>query len=180
MSRDDILARLRKIKSLADRGEGGEAVNAAALLDTIAAEHGIDLDAIDAAPVSDHVFKTGVDGWRQELFCQIVWCRDRKMKLYSCRSDRRHKGHDAIELRCANDFFVEVVAAFEVLSRDYDRQRKALFRAFLAANDLLLPATDDDAPSKPLSDAERRMLEDAARLSLGIEKSALHKQLAGA
>jgi hypothetical protein len=93
---------------------------------------------------------------------------------------RRPRGHDAIKLRCADDFFVEVVAAFEVLSRDYDRQRKALFRAFLAANDLLLPASDDDAPSKPLSDAEERLVEDAARLSLGIRKSALHKQLAGA
>ncbi|MBR3087314.1 MAG: hypothetical protein IKH04_13035 [Kiritimatiellae bacterium] len=180
MSRDDILARLRKIKSLADHGEGGEAANAAALLDTIAAEHGIDLDAIDAALVSDHVFKTGVDGWRQKLFCQIVWCRDRKMELYSCRSDRRTRGHDAIKLRCADDFFVEVVAAFEVLSRDYDRQRKALFRAFLAANDLLLEASADDEPRKPLSDAERCLLEDAARLSLGIEKTMLRKQLTGA
>lgn len=180
MSRDDVLARLRKIKSLADCGEGGEADNAAALLDKIAAAHGIDLDAIDAALVSDHVFKTGVDGWRQKLFCQIVWCRDRKMELYSCRSDRRPRGHDAIKLRCADDFFVEVVAAFEVLSRDYDRQRKALFRAFLAANDLLVPATDDDEPRKPLSDAERRLQEDAWRLSLGIRKSALHKQLAEA
>lgn len=180
MSRADILARLRKIKSLADRGEGGEAANAAALLDIIAAEHGIDLDAIDEDIVREHIFKVGVDGWRHKLFCQIVWCRDREMELHSYRSGRRPKGYDAIKLRCTDDLFVEAVAAFEVLSRDYDRQRKAFYRAFLEANDLLLPASDDDAPSKPLSDAEERLIEDAARLSLGIQKSALHKQLAGA
>ena len=48
MTRDNLIARLRKIAALAANGVGGEAANAAALLDSIAAEHGISLDDLDA------------------------------------------------------------------------------------------------------------------------------------
>lgn len=56
--------------------------------------------------------------------------------------------------------------------------RKAFFRAFLDANDLLIAPGDNDKP-RDLSDAERQLVKDAARLSLGIERSRLHKELPG-
>lgn len=187
MSRSDILARLRKIESLARQGVGGEADNAAALLDRVARAHGIDLDSLEAVQVSDRIIRVGTDGWRHQLLCQIVWRRDRSIAIYATHSNRRGlprttrgraKPFDAIRMRCANDFFIEVAAAFEILSRDYIRQRKAFFRAFLDANDLLITPGDNDKP-RDLSDAERQLVEDAARLSLGIERSRLHKELPG-
>lgn len=180
LEKDEILARLRKVASLARRGEGGEAGNAAALLADIAAKYGIDLADIDGEGVADHVFRTGADKWRQELFAQIVWCRAPKMKVFRARSGRGRQGRfDAVRLRCAHDLFVEAVATFEILSREYARQRKALFLAFLGANGLILDDSDDDPPRGPLTEAERQLVSDAARLAAGIEKTQLRRQLPG-
>jgi hypothetical protein len=83
MTRDDILARLRKVAALAAHGVGGEAVNAAALLDAIAAEHGIDLADLDGERKSMHTYRTGREQWKRDLFCQIFWRLDRDISCYN-------------------------------------------------------------------------------------------------
>ena len=91
---------------------------------------------------------------------------------HTLRTGRVHVASRSV--KCRDTQFVELMSKFTVLSRDFDRQRKALFRAFIDANDLLLPYAPELAPQ---TDEERDLCEEARRLALGIQKSALAKQL---
>lgn len=179
---EDIVARLRKMSALASRGVGGEADNARALLARIAAKHGIDLAAIEEGEesVSRHVLRTGSEQWRRNLFAQIVWVRKRDARIFYTFDPPgywRRRRHNAMWLDCTNAFFVEVVAAWEVLCRAYERQRKMFFRAFCEANDLLLsPSNDDDCRPTEEEIADAMI---ASRMAVGIERTVIHKQLQG-
>lgn len=195
MTRDEIIARLRKVAALASHGVGGEAANAAALLDSIAAEHGIDLNDLGSERKSMHTYRTGREQWRCKLFCQILWRIDRDIPCYhdnspartaQARPRARRKGKassrvsrrtfDAVRAECTDSQFIEAVAKFEVLQRDYERQLKAFYRAFLLANDLLC---DYDPDSPEPTDEQKSLSADAMRLSQGIFQSQLHPQISG-
>lgn len=194
MTRDDIIARLRKISALAAHGVGGEADNASILLDRIAAATGIDLVELDVERKSMHTYRTGRELWRRDLFCQILWKIDGGIDCWNAyvppvgtmknRNRRRGKAarnagpaaFNAIRAECTDIQFVESIAKFEILQRDYARQQKAFFRAFLVSNDLLLDRAPDDPPSTPEAEAFAR---DARRLATGIFTSQLHRQIEG-
>lgn len=192
MTREEIIARLRKIAALASRGEGGEASNAAAILDTIAAQHGIDLSELDEEAIHSHTIPVGKEMWRRDLLCQIFWHKDpgidcwpvatatrttrtmrttRKGAKTACGYRRRIT---AIRVECPDSVFIECTAQYEILARDYERQLKAFYRAFLIRNDLLCPA-DPSAPKA--SDEELQRNADADRLARGMFASSLHRQI---
>jgi len=193
MTRDDILARLRKVAALAAHGVGGEAANAAFLLDAIAAEHGIDLADLDSERKSMHTYRTGREQWRRDLFCQIFWRLDRDISCYNAiapasptatRQRARRKGRassrgsrwtfNAIRVECTDSQFIECVAKFEILQRDYARQLKAFYRAFLISNDLLCDYNPD---SPEPTDEQMQLCKDAIQLSAGIFTSQVRRQI---
>lgn len=194
MTRDDLIARLRKIAALASHGVGGEAANAALMLDRIAAEHGIDIVDLDSERKSMHTYRTGREQWRRDLFCQILWRLDRDISCYNAISPanptatrqcvRRRKGKsfsrgsrwtfNAIRAECTDGQFIECVAKFEILQRDYARQQKAFYRAFLISNDLLCEY-DPDSPEP--TDEQKQLSLDAIRLSNGIFTSQVRRQI---
>ncbi len=181
-----IIDRLVKMKSLASDGVGGERETASRLLAKIAAKYHIDLDAIDDAEEEESLHPLDIPrGWKLDLFIQLMaLMRLEKygtqkaighctvIRNYKLRKGRHHiESHSA---KCTMAQFIELQSKFAVLSHDFDRQRKSLFRAFLLANDLLLPYTPD---SKPQTDEEKAICEEAWNLSRGIEKTILSKQL---
>ena len=192
MTRDDLIARLRKIAALASHGVGGEAANAALMLDRIAAEHGIDIVDLDSERKSMHTYRTGREQWRRDLFCQILWRLDRDIRCFNAnapasptarRQRARRKGRasgvsrwtfNAVRAECTGSQFVEAVAKFEVLQRDYARQLKAFYRAFLVSNDLLC---DYDPDSPEPTDEQLQLCKDAIRLSAGIFTSQVRHQI---
>lgn len=181
-----IVDRLAKIKSLARDGVGGERENAARLLETIAAKYGIDIDGIDTLEEEESIHPLDVPrGWKLNLIFQLLAL----MRLekygspnynghccvahnYKLRKGRLHLISRSV--KCTAGQFIELQAKFAVLSRDFDRQRKSLFRAFLLANDLLLPFAPD---TKPPTEEEIDIAKEAQKLACGIEKSILAKQL---
>lgn len=194
MTRDDIIARLRKVAALAAQGVDGEADNSARLLDRIAAEHGIDLSELDGEQIRSHTFRTGREVWRRDLFCQILWRTDGNIRCWNAyvppagtprKPDHgRRKGKaarrvvpvafNAIRTECTDSQFVECTAKFEILQRDYARQQKAFYRAFLLRNDLLCDYNPD---SPEPTDEQMQLCKDAIRLSEGIFASQVRHQI---
>lgn len=175
-NRDDIIARLMKMKALAERGESGERDNAARLMESVAAKYGIDLDAVGAEAESDH--PVAFSGWKKNLAVQLLCLMrieqygDKNANhcfMYSVgRGEKKRYG-----VTCTDSQFVELMAKHSVLCRDYEEQRKAFYRAFLVANDLLAPADENEK----FSDQELEEARLSNRLAVGIKRSDLHKQL---
>lgn len=184
-ARDRILTRLRKTKALADNGAAGERDSAAALLQAVAAEHGIDLDDIADDETEREwqlPFKTG---WRLALFSQLAALMRREMygtaeaekiQVFVRKSSSGRVRIIGAFVRCTASQWIELDAKRHVLELDYERHLKAFFRAFLERNNLLLP--HEPGTSWPeLSDEERRNAELALAMSYGMEKSVLRKQI---
>lgn len=179
--RGKIMDRLAKMKALADGGVGGERENAARLLEEVSRRYGVDLSALDGVEVEKrHDFKIA-NGWRKDLFIQLVSLARLErygsldvdhLELYKWKLGPKCKGEF---LKCTDSEWLEIMAKFTVLERDYQRQLKVFYRAFLEANDLLADCKPPRTPTKEeMQDAIR-----ARRMALGIEKSQLRKQIEG-
>lgn len=179
--RSKIMDRLAKMKALADGGVGGERENAARLMEEVARRYGVDLSALDEAEQEKKHDYDIRRGWRLDLFRQLV-CLARlevygsldadHLQLYTRKMGRRVLGQYC---KCTDAQWVELMARFTVLERDYERQLGLFFRAFLEANDLLVDAPCRHTPTKKeLLDALA-----AKQMSVGITKSQLHKQIEG-
>lgn len=179
-ARDRILTRLRKLKALADNGAAGERDSAAALLQAVAAEHGIDLDDIaddEAEREWQLPFKTG---WRLDLFCQLAALM--RLDIYGTldvekiqvRVTRQRRRIVRAYVRCTRAQWLELDAKRSVLEADYERHLKAFYRAFLERNDLLTPY-NPDGPEPTEEELENARL--AQTMSFGMERSALRKQI---
>ena len=188
--REKIMARLAKMKALADGGTGGERENAARLLEEVAAKYGIDLDRIGSETEKDHPLDGFKEGWRLDLVCQLLAL----MRIEKYGNPEGGRGHccvfihrvrdrkpgahwrtEGLTARCTDAQFVELQAKFAVLSRDYERQKRAFNRAFLAANDLLTPYDPERAAKVTQEELDEAL--EARRLAVGIQRSALNKQL---
>lgn len=182
--RDRIMGRLGKLKALAEGGVGGERENAARLLEEIAAKYGVDLDRLEESGVEREHRIEAKRGWRLELIVQLAdvirfeQYGDRKADHFHVFSMKNREGKVRYcFVKCTDAQWVELMAKYTVLARDYEMQLKQFLYAFLMANDLLAPG---DGNGPPPTEKELEAARIARRMSLGIMKSALRKQIEGA
>ena len=177
MNIEEIKRRLGKLKDLADRGVDGERENAEQMLSELMHKYGISPDFINEVKKDRFTIRFKVI-WERKLFVQLMsLCvgNDDDWGLYAHYKPRsRNWDHKTYEIECTQAQWIESLAKFEVLRRDYERQLKNFYRAFLMRNDLLLPWD----PNTPVPTEEELKQDcEAFELSLGIKKSELNPQL---
>ena len=185
MNLDEIKARLMKMKALANDGVGGERANAEKLLHDLAETYGINLSDLDTEELEKFYFVFSRP-WQRRLFCQLCGImrqekrkrgevlRDKELELWSDRQGRGKHLKITFYTSATRCDILELTAKFEVLKADYKLQKKSFYLAFLMANGLLLDPSDDHPEPTP---EERREFFEALRMSTGIRKSTLNKQL---
>jgi len=189
MDADKLKERLRKMKALADFGSGGERDAAERLIREITAKYGITLDDIDDDIEHERKLEFKA-AWARKIFIQLLALMrieqygDRnadKLHLYVKTEWVKKRGRKhgrsckaRYYTRCTDAQWLELQAKQAVLCAAYEKQIKAFPLAFLMRNDLLLPyAPRQEAPTEK----ELAEYETAMNLSLGIERTKLHKQL---
>ena len=180
--------RLCKVKALADYGCGGERAVADRLLRTLAAKHDVSLDSIGSEVEREHTVEAA-QAWRRRLFVQLLGLMrieqygdrhaDKLLLSFAVTRVRRGRTRRPTWTKryytvCTDAQWLELSAKFAVLCADYRRQLRAFPLAFLMRNDLLMPY-DPSAPENSAAEDERYGI--AERLSAGIERSRLHRQL---
>lgn len=178
-NREKIIARLAKIKALAKDGVGGERDAAAKLLEAVATKYGIDLDRIEEG--KERLFPIEFKrGWRLDLIVQLFGIMRLEqygdLKADHCRVCKHTYKDGSFQnyAACTEAQWCEMEAKFAVLAIDYEAQHKAFFRAFLMANDLLVPC---DPGSQPPTKQETKEDVIASWMSAGIRRSNLRKQI---
>ena len=159
-----IIELAKKIKALADRGVGGEKINAELLLKDIMAKHNITLDMLEEA-VEDLRF-IEIDLKYRELLVQLSQGIRRDMIVYIYNQDRVKKdkltGNAAIS--CTYCEFVEIQAKFDHYSVLFDQEFKVFARAFFVKNNLLIEPDEDYIPSPELEEVYVRAYEMADQI----------------
>ena len=189
MDADALKERLRKMKALADFGIGGERDAADRLLRELCTKYGISLGEFDGDIEHERKLEFKA-AWARKIFIQLLGLMrieqygDRnadKLKLYVKTEWVKKRGRKhgrsckaRYYTRCTDAQWLELQAKQTVLCAAYEKQIKAFPLAFLMRNDLLLPyAPRQEAPTEK----ELAEYETAMNLSLGIERTKLHKQL---
>lgn len=143
---------LKKLKALAEQGEGGEATNAKKMLAELMQKHGITEDMISDDIKRDHIVKLSKE--EKDFFVQVVasvvgknfewWTTNKK---------------NAFILQVTSAEFMEIKSKFDFFYAAYQRDLKIFYNAFVQKNKLYrLPDPDEQPKDKELTEEDRKAL----------------------
>jgi len=170
---------LKKIQELANRGEGGEALNAKTLLDAMLKKHNLTLEDLEGDKVEYHYMK--IDPKKKDdirFLHQVIKSVNYHLKLYILPAKKvkefRTKGNCLIECTIAQ--FIEIEQKYTVFHKLFKKEYEVFFTAFCKANDLLITSPE----SKSFSDLTLEEQEEWQRInkmSQNIKSETINKQL---
>jgi hypothetical protein len=153
---DHLLNIAKKLKALAERGEGGEKLNAERMLCKLMEKHGISYDMLEEESLSYRYFK--VPAHLRKVYINIVYQvvnYKRKWDLYSVKNK---KNEYAVLLTFAEE--IEVRALLKFYADAFQKELEVFTRAFIHANKIFPTAEDPNRSEKPdeLTDEDLRVL----------------------
>lgn len=173
----NILDLAKKLKALADKGEGGEATNAAEMLQRLCEKHGIDLSSLDEEIKRERRFSIPDIEFEIKFFVQIVASvigRSFDIGGYRLKKYEPKKGYATQVIEMTDAQYIEVEAKYEFYRKRYEEDFKIFYRAFIHRNDL---GVKSEGPEKEYTDEELRELRKVFELAQSLDKHRLHKQL---
>lgn len=185
MTKDEIINKIRKIQALAQSGTDGEKNTAEQLLAQLMEKYNISLTDLNEEEKTQVYFYTFHGQYGYDLFKQICavngclkFCRidngtKNSKKIKDATKYQRPRGANVV-LVCTPVKFIEISTAYEIYQKSFDEHVESLMYAFLSQNDLFVGNAD---PNKVLTEEEKRMLERASIMKLGVDKAQVNKQL---
>lgn len=162
----------RKLRALAEKGVGGERVNAEQQLRNLMEKHGITIDDLEAEEKKYHVFE--VPRHHRKLFDQIAYTI---LGLGFMRAELKdNEGQLAVETTAAKA--VEIDSKFQFYMRAWEEELEVFFIAFVKKNALYI---ESEAPTsaRDLSLEEIRKHLEAELVAQGIKKRIFRTQING-
>lgn len=195
MDKDRLIERLRKIKSLADKGVDGESDSAKMLLERLCDEYGISEETLIENPVrmyslhgdGDTEFRLlhqicvryGEDNGVSTSCATPLSAKGKKRILSSLvKSIDGSKKTDNCVVECAAADFVNIAAMFDLYRTALKKDFETFYYAFLLKNDLLSTSKGSDNGKKP-TEEEVEMAMKALQMSNSIGRTEYRKQLQG-
>lgn len=175
MSTDKVIELAKKIKVLAEKGEGGEKRNAEAMLADLMRKYGISAEQVESPVVKRYYFQA--KGINHDILTQCVVSTNYELrdKFWTVKTMYR-KTHGDCLCECTAAEYIEISQKYDLYKKLYKKELDVFFRAFCTANDLLgtppkMQTTDD------LTDKERDEFIRAARMANSIKKERVTKQI---
>ena len=163
-----ILSTLNKLKALAERGVGGEAVNAKRLMEKLMKDHGITAEQMEAPDIQSHGIR-----------CQIKYTKLLRQIVYATIGERvnlfRSKAPGWMIIDCTSAEFIEISAKFRLYKKHYEAELEVFYLAFLQANNIFPPGIKKSR--RELSKEELEMIDRAGEMAEGVKRVSYHKQL---
>ena len=168
----------KKLKALADKGIGGEKINAEKMLNDLLKKHNLTIEEIEGEKKQDYYFNVAEKRYWNLLY-QIIKNVNYKIRCFGeipKTKIRQHKLDGNYLIECTTCEYVEIEAKFDFYSKLFKSELDTFFSAFIEANDL---GVDDPSPEnkKPLTKEEYSKLLRIQEMALKIKKGDFHKQL---
>lgn len=161
---------IRKIKAVAERGVGGEKVNAEKMLLELMRKHGITFDQIETEEEKEFEFNHKSEPY---LFAQVV--------LHVMGHDRgtvfRPRGKSNLRyIKCTYAEKIEIEAKFAFYLNQYRKEQDILYQAFVQRNQIF-PAEVKTIDVQQMTPEEYKEYQRIKAMMQAIEKSHYNKQL---
>lgn len=127
----------KKLFALADKGMGGEKINAQSMLEKIMKKHGLSIEDIEGEKQTEYFFKD-ID---QRLWHQIVGRVNPEIHCYGkipAKDVKRVGLAGNYFIRCTAHEYVQIEGMYAIYKRLYDEELNIFYHAFCTANDLLV------------------------------------------
>jgi len=160
----------RKLKALADKGTGGEKINAEVMLNALMEKHGITIEEIEGEKIEDYFFN--IEKHRQPLWHQIVKHTNYSIKCYGelpKESIDKYLLAGNWMISCTASEYIEIEAKCDFYQRLYDEETNIFYGAFLRANDLLVKNPNKEEKEMTLEEYEKwkRVNDMAGNITIG-------------
>lgn len=183
MTREEILDKIRKVKTLSESGVEGERESAANRLRLLMEKYGISEDDIsEDKPEYNFTYIDDNDLCLRQIFIQIIgkvlsepgYNIVKKSKM---RAAKEIYGREVnIGAHCTKSEWLEIMFLYDEYSKDYKKQEEIFLYAYLSKNNLLIPRDDN---FEPLTIEEKQKALKASMMEYGIDRKLIVKQLEG-
>lgn len=170
---DSVLELIKKLKALADRGEGGEKNNAAEKMQQLMDKHGITWDMLDIDVKKRREFLIHKDDMK--FFFQII-SNVVGITNYSEYRDEARKAKRTYIFQLTDLEYIEIETKYTYFLQKYKEDLKIFYTAFIQKNQLYRKANEDEE-RKPLTPEEKEELYKVMEMMSGMKKHQLQKQL---
>jgi hypothetical protein len=156
----------KKLQALAERGEGGEKMNAQKMLEDFIKKNGIteeDLGSIERTP---HTFKVPADLHR--LFFQIVYqVQDVSQFTYHLKDGNARR----VIIECSEAEAINIKIMFRWYSEQWEKEKELFFKAFICKNNLY-----SSKPGRSENELSPEELDEVMRIRemVGVVKNQKH------
>lgn len=167
----------KKLKALADRGVGGEKINAKKMLRDFMKKHRLSIEDIDGEKKEKHFFKAS--GRDRILLHQIVKRVNYDLEFYEIPAAlvKKWNCEGNNYAWCTVSEYIEIEAMFKIYRKLLREEYKLFYHAFLMANDLLCRPpklkTEEELSPQEYKDLLRSMA-----MASNIKKETFRRQLA--
>jgi hypothetical protein len=154
---DKHIELIKKIKALAEKGVGGEKLNAEKMLHRLLKKHDISIEDVDGEKMEDYFFKVKPEDVR--LFVQVAKSVRYDLKLYGgipTKKIKEYKLQGNYIATCTAFEFIEIKTMLDHYTRLYKEELDVFFGAFIQANNLFAnPPENEMKPIEELTQEER-------------------------
>lgn len=176
---DKKLELAKKLKALAEKGVGGEKLNAETILKDFLAKHNISLDELESEKESDYFFQIKEE--EEQLFIQIVARVRRTIKVYgriTAVKIKEFKLKGNFFITCTASEYFEIESMNHVYQRLYKKELDVFYHAFLTANNLLA-SSENPKSYDDLTDEEKDKYDRGTAMAENIKSETHRKQIHG-
>lgn len=176
--RERILEKAAKIRELARRGDGGEQIAAAALLDRLMKQYGISAEDLDDNQREMAWFRYSTD-IEERLLNQVIYSVVGDRPFYSERNRKTKRKYKRAGVEVTAAERVEIGLAYEFYKAAFESELERFLHAFVQKNNIFPPAeiARKDPPGKELSFSEIAQL---GALMAGMDDHPRRKMIEGA
>lgn len=164
----------KKLKALADRGEGGEKENAAQMLESLIKKYGINIDDIEEETIIENRFEMTKNDER--LFIQVACVTVKDVKIFGINGNKTARKYITLVIDCTLAQSLEIRAKFDFYKKALEKDMELLFKAFIHKNDLAISSSKKDE-EKELTHEELAELYKLSQMMKGMDKHHFLKQL---
>jgi hypothetical protein len=166
----------KKLKALAERGVGGESVNAQKLLASLLKKNGLSMSDIEQETSKEYFFKAS--GSDSRLLTQIIKRVNYDLNVYKFPASvvKEHGLSGNMMTECTASEFIEIEQMYSVFKRLYKEELELFYKAFVTANDLLT----DSPIKKTTSDLSEVELDEWRRvqeMAMSVKTESIRKQI---
>lgn len=172
---EKIIELLKKLKSLAEKGVGGEKDNAEQMLVNLMKKHGVTMDMLEDEVRHSREFR--INEFQKKIFFQVAGSVLGGQASYW--HDKKSKAKvKSYVFKLTELEFLEIKIKFEFYWKAYEEELDVFTSAFIHKNRIYSKKDkDDDQPQKELTLEEKQKILRMRQMMDGMESRSFNKQI---